>query len=278
MERSRGAARTGGRDNTARRSPVVLRATGIALLLVTLPLVAGTIPIVAGAAPIVVVLSLVAATTVSAVAIGVITMTLGHRLEHRHSTLDAERRDWETKALSDPMTGVANRRGMEQRTDRLSADDPTLCWTVLVCDVDHFKGVNDQYGHAVGDRALVTLAETLVACCPNGATVGRLGGDEFVIYSAQRDLVTEAWADGVLAKLRDRPIQTREGALTLSFTYGIADGGPGEEFDTVTTVADSMLIARKVQRPATTPERDASSFVVPEYPVTEMIREHNLHR
>ena len=279
MERFKGAARAIRQGVSSGRSPVVLRATGAALILVTLPMLAATIPIVLGAAPVIIVLCMAAATSVSAAAIGVSTMTLGHQLERRHRALDAERRDWESKALSDPMTGVANRRGVEQRTDYLSAGDPELRWTVLVCDVDHFKGVNDQYGHAVGDRALMTLADTLVACCPNGATVGRLGGDEFVIYAALPDLVTERWAEEVLSVLRGRPIHTREGSLTLSFSYGIAIGEPGEEFDTVTTVADSVLIARKVKRHAGAErQRDASSFVVPDWTVDAMISERHLRR
>jgi diguanylate cyclase (GGDEF)-like protein len=83
-------------------------------------------------------------------------------------------------ADSDPLTGLLNRRGFERRATALLAR-PNLGGVLLLIDVDHFKTVNDRYGHQEGDRLLVALAEYLKARTPAAAIVGRFGGDEFAV-------------------------------------------------------------------------------------------------
>ena len=87
-------------------------------------------------------------------------------------------------ASTDPLTGLANRRGMEERLDAAmwetsAADDAALA--VLFLDLDGFKQVNDEHGHAVGDQLLVRTAERLSARLRRGDLLARLGGDEFLV-------------------------------------------------------------------------------------------------
>ena len=87
-------------------------------------------------------------------------------------------------ASTDPLTGLANRRGMEERLDRAmwetsAAEDAALA--VLFLDLDGFKQVNDQHGHGVGDRLLVRTAERLSARVRRGDLLARIGGDEFLV-------------------------------------------------------------------------------------------------
>jgi diguanylate cyclase (GGDEF)-like protein len=93
------------------------------------------------------------------------------RNEHRHRTA----------ATTDPLTGIANRRGLlEQITASqrsISGNRPTA---VLLFDIDHFKRVNDSHGHAVGDRTLQLFAETAKAQIGEAGMIGRWGGDEFI--------------------------------------------------------------------------------------------------
>jgi diguanylate cyclase (GGDEF)-like protein len=93
------------------------------------------------------------------------------RTEYRHRTA----------ARTDPLTGIANRRGFLEQTAlsrRLAAG--TQQAAVLLFDLDHFKTINDRYGHAVGDRTLQIFADIAKAHIGTAGTVGRWGGDEFV--------------------------------------------------------------------------------------------------
>ena len=85
-------------------------------------------------------------------------------------------------AARDPLTALYNRRALEVRAPHLlngvSAAQPGA---LLLIDIDHFKLVNDLYGHTAGDRLLVTLSEMIRAHLPKGALAARLGGDEFVM-------------------------------------------------------------------------------------------------
>lgn len=83
-------------------------------------------------------------------------------------------------ADSDPLTGLLNRRGFERRAHKLLSR-PNLGGVLLLIDVDHFKTINDCFGHQEGDRLLVALADHLRANSPAGAIVGRFGGDEFAV-------------------------------------------------------------------------------------------------
>ena len=88
---------------------------------------------------------------------------------------------YRSAADTDPLTGLLNRRGFESALLQCSSGKPAD-GCVLTCDIDLFKTVNDQFGHAAGDRAIVALAETLRRNLPSGAVVARFGGEEFVAY------------------------------------------------------------------------------------------------
>jgi diguanylate cyclase (GGDEF)-like protein len=93
------------------------------------------------------------------------------RTEYRHARA----------ARTDPLTGIANRRGfLEQTALSRRAAAGTQPAAVLLFDLDHFKSINDQYGHAVGDRTLQIFADIAKAHIGMAGTVGRWGGDEFV--------------------------------------------------------------------------------------------------
>jgi diguanylate cyclase (GGDEF)-like protein len=96
-----------------------------------------------------------------------------------------------TAALIDPLTGIANRRAFLERVSTLTArsSDAPRPVAVLLVDLDHFKSINDRFGHAVGDHVLQVFAETASAKLGPCDVIGRLGGEEFAImlYDAGRD-------------------------------------------------------------------------------------------
>lgn len=83
------------------------------------------------------------------------------------------------EALRDPMTGLLNRRGFDAR---IAKQAPSSSGGVIMCDIDHFKAVNDSFGHEAGDRAICALAEVVRAAIPVDGVAARLGGEEFVIW------------------------------------------------------------------------------------------------
>jgi len=104
---------------------------------------------------------------------------------HSAASLDAAialRRERQS-AMTDALTGVLNRRGLEERLEHelASAQDRRVPLSVLVLDCDDFKEINDRAGHEFGDALLREVAEVLSRSLPDGAEVARLGGDEFVV-------------------------------------------------------------------------------------------------
>ena len=111
--------------------------------------------------------------------------------ERRELTLSLKRfsDQWEKLAKEDSLTALPNRRGLEQWLQAaLSRAKPEQPVTLLMIDVDHFKQVNDQFGHAVGDRTLHTLADLMRQNCRYADFPARYGGEEFMLALPQTDL------------------------------------------------------------------------------------------
>src|SRR4051794_10209523 len=133
------------------------------------------------------------------------------------------------RAQTDLLTGIANRGALFDALHRRLAEGPGC--GLLFCDLDRFKAVNDEHGHAVGDRILAEVAARLVALAAPGDLVARFGGDEFVILCPDPD--EEALADLVdrVAAEVGRPFAGPEGPLSIGVSVGIAVGLPGESGD-----------------------------------------------
>ncbi|MDO8699727.1 MAG: GGDEF domain-containing protein [Rhodoferax sp.] len=131
------------------------------------------------------------------------------------------------QASRDALTGLPNRRAMEQRLqlewDRsLRYGKP---FVVICADVDHFKRINDQYGHAVGDQALIAVARALQATARDTDHVSRFGGEEFVILMpeahTERDGVP--LAERLRAAIADLTLTGPAGeAITLTASFGVS--------------------------------------------------------
>ena len=127
-------------------------------------------------------------------------------------------------AYEDSLTGLSNRRAVEERLERAAsrADGRAAKLTLLLCDVDNLKGINDKRGHEAGDRALKRVSEALVGAVADvpGALVGRLAGDEFCVLLEGGGLeVARDVADAALAVLGD------DRDLRLSISCGAASWG-----------------------------------------------------
>lgn len=131
-------------------------------------------------------------------------------------------------ALTDPLTGLPNRRAAEERLQKERARTPRdgHGFALALVDLDHFKMVNDRYGHAVGDEVLKAVARRFESGLREGDWVARWGGEEF-LFVLHGGTVDEA--AGIMERLasqaRAAPIQTSVGAISLSFSAGVAAFG-----------------------------------------------------
>ncbi|KXG87931.1 bifunctional diguanylate cyclase/phosphodiesterase [Agrobacterium bohemicum] len=107
--------------------------------------------------------------------------------EARNAELEQAKTRIEHNALHDPLTGLANRRKLDQHLDALSSPSSgeRKRFAILHLDLDRFKQINDTLGHAAGDAVLIHAAKTLVRNVREGDIVARIGGDEFVILLSQ---------------------------------------------------------------------------------------------
>ncbi len=96
--------------------------------------------------------------------------------------------DWHyERSIRDELTGLFNRRYINERISHLFQGEEPILGTLAVVDIDHFKKVNDRFGHDVGDKAIVCVANVLSDSVKKGDLVGRYGGEEFLIFIAHND-------------------------------------------------------------------------------------------
>lgn len=163
------------------------------------------------------------------------------RLGDRITTMRAFAR-FQLQASRDPLTGLLNRRSLEDAVGRLTADDSH--YGVAFADLDHFKLLNDVHGHNVGDRALRAFAATLKTSLRPDDLVGRWGGEEFVVILPGCD---EQEAIEAMNRVREQlALEALEGSnVTVTVSIGVAVRDPAEPFDQTVARADQALHAAK---------------------------------
>lgn len=147
----------------------------------------------------------------------------------------------------DPLTGLFNRNALEQRLAELDGQacevDEGLSHALLLCDLDHFKRVNDQLGHAVGDAVLQEVAYTMRAALRAGDSIYRVGGEEILVVlpgAGEKDAVEIA--ERLCTVVRER----RPTGVTVTVSIGIAVSGSGVvDTDELVHRADAALYAAK---------------------------------
>jgi two-component system, cell cycle response regulator len=151
-------------------------------------------------------------------------------------------------AVTDPLTGLYNRRYMLRHLRGLLHASPAPQLSVLMVDVDHFKVLNDQLGHAAGDRALQAIASVLRANTRAFDTLARIGGEEFLLLmpgtGAQE---ASGAAERLRAAIAEQPFEwPRPGMAPLTISIGIASTGEfGTDLDQLLAAADSALYEAK---------------------------------
>ncbi len=154
-----------------------------------------------------------------------------------------------TAALVDPLTGIPNRRafleGADAMSQRIDADPRPAA--VLLADLDHFKTINDSYGHALGDRVLRLFAETAGAKISPADLLGRLGGEEFAIalYDVDRVRAKEV-AEAIRRSFAEAASEVDGHPVRATCSIGIAVSEKGPlEMSELLAQADEALYSAK---------------------------------
>jgi diguanylate cyclase (GGDEF)-like protein len=152
-------------------------------------------------------------------------------------------------ALTDPLTGLPNRRALEEWGGNAVKERQALRipFSILAIDIDHFKRINDEYGHKGGDIALRSLAHALAGAVRKEDMVARLGGEEFVVLLWNETLeVALATAERIRKIIEEMEITIDDHILKTSVSGGVAVFEAEDTFDTVLRRADRALYAAKV--------------------------------
>jgi len=154
----------------------------------------------------------------------------------------------EQASLTDCLTGVPNKRAMDEALSRASClgDRHGEQYSLILCDLDHFKQVNDQYGHVVGDHMLKLAAAELEKAVRNSDSVYRFGGEEFAILLAHTD---EANARDVGDRIREFintiVVNCGDTNVTVTASCGVAMRLADETADQWLARADEALYRAK---------------------------------
>lgn len=169
--------------------------------------------------------------------------------EQRLATIMALHEQLREQALRDPLTGLYNRRHLakffERERDRARRERIVLA--LVMIDIDHFKRINDRFGHLVGDDVLAQVARCLIANLRATDIVFRYGGEEFLVIMPTPDLAhaRERMGD-VRRRLACASLPTRGGTLHVTFSAGMARWpDDGDTLDALLRVADAALYVAK---------------------------------
>jgi two-component system cell cycle response regulator len=152
--------------------------------------------------------------------------------------------------VRDPLTGVYNRRYLQERLWSEAAYCRRHCTplSVIMLDVDHFKRINDQHGHGVGDHALCALAKMLSELTRQEDVLARYGGEEFALIVRGIDRhETLALAERIRGEIAGRPLSIANGLVSFTVSVGVAhcENGDNSDAQRLLEVADRALYAAK---------------------------------
>lgn len=170
---------------------------------------------------------------------------LGHAIWRRSTSLAESQQELRHLAMHDPLTGLANRTTFHDALVRsLESATAEKGIAVMFVDLDHFKEVNDSFGHPVGDSLIKEVANRLTKIAPS-ALVSRVGGDEFTLLLPAEDVATvDRIADEIIERLR-MPFQIEGSLITVGASIGISLFSPGLEATEMTRRADIALYHAK---------------------------------
>ena len=169
------------------------------------------------------------------------------RLREQLQTIESLQANLAEQAVRDVLTGLHNRRYlMDQLTSEVSRASRDTPLSLAIVDLDHFKQVNDTYGHGGGDEVLVSVAQLLGTAVRPHDIVARYGGEEFVIVFSGAG-ADAAWSriDSLRERLASSDITVDGHHLSVSFSAGVSELRPGDTIEDLLHQADEALYEAK---------------------------------
>ena len=175
-------------------------------------------------------------------------MILKQRVDEQTRSLELQTKRFEFQATHDDLTGIANRRAFDrwlvQYFEEAKAKQSPLCLAVI--DIDHFKQVNDQYSHLVGDKVITEVARILNREVPHYAKCARWGGEEFTVLLPEYDLINARVAmDHVRKIVAAHDFSFIAQTLKVTISIGVASADGARDHDRMLTHADQALYTAK---------------------------------
>lgn len=172
------------------------------------------------------------------------------RLEAAERQLEQQTRQIESylnEARTDGLTGLANRRAFDKKLDELFAQfrQGGQSFVLVLIDIDHFKGINDSFGHPVGDLVLRQIAQRLNTGIENTTLVARFGGEEFAILMPSPLRMAADAIDGFRKKIAAEPIPCDGQPLRVTISVGLSEAKTDSVIGTIVRRADEALYAAK---------------------------------
>ncbi|MFW5689813.1 MAG: diguanylate cyclase [Spirochaetota bacterium] len=172
-----------------------------------------------------------------------------HELQEANERIQEQNQLLARLARTDALTGLLNRRAMQEQLERelrlTSRGRPPF--SVLLIDLDDFKGVNDRYGHRAGDRVLVHLAESLGSQLRASDVRSRWGGEEFmVLFSGTHAEAALRVAEKLRAHFAEHPTQVDGDEIYVTFTGGLVEATSDDTVDSLFSRADKALYQGKL--------------------------------
>src|SRR5437868_6621755 len=233
--------------HTARRVAIASGLT-IVMTLAILLLTLGTNPAALVRVDFVVIMSLVAAVSISASLSG----ALSYRSALLMQQLTLMRSELSRISQTDQLTGLLNRRGFDEAAMSAlsSAYHAGLPAVVFMCDIDHFKSINDRFGHEFGDNALIEIASVLRHFSrTHGALVARHGGEEFaVLMIGIAHEEAEVYAEEIRKPCAARQLRSGEICERLTVSIGFTLARAETDLAKIMRIADQALYTAKRQR------------------------------
>ncbi|MFA5984134.1 MAG: GGDEF domain-containing protein [Methylococcaceae bacterium] len=172
------------------------------------------------------------------------------QMESESAELKSKLQIAETQAMKDALTGLPNRLAYEEQLDLAFShwQRTGSSFSLIIFDVDHFKAINDRFGHKAGDKALIIIAKQLAHNCRKSDFLGRIGGEEFVMLLADTEK-TQALklADQLRLIVEKTRFNANGSAINITISCGIAEFTTNDNFDTVFERADQALYQAKQQ-------------------------------
>ena len=153
-----------------------------------------------------------------------------------------------TETLTDPLTGLYNRRGLENRASIWFGSEPGKCapssW--IMADIDHFKKVNDTHGHDAGDEVLKLFAKQLKAATRENDVIARLGGEEFLIMLAGAPIGAALdKAERIRVLIEEMTVSAGGNEFSITSSFGVIAQSPNQSWHEAVTAADAALYQAK---------------------------------